>query len=88
MKKTKNAQNHEKRKVPCEVYSRIVGYMTPVQRWNDGKLQEFAERKTFDRAIDATGDAQRSVFDVGVFRVAGTRMPDGVMYESLSSSSG
>lgn len=34
-------------KVPCEVYSRIVGYLRPTQNWNDGKRQEFAERKTF-----------------------------------------
>jgi anaerobic ribonucleoside-triphosphate reductase len=35
-------------KVPCEVYSRIVGYMRPVKAWNAGKRQEFVERKTFD----------------------------------------
>jgi len=34
-------------KVPCEVYSRIVGYLRPVQAWNKGKQQEFAERRTF-----------------------------------------
>lgn len=34
-------------KVPCEVYSRIVGYLRPVQNWNKGKQQEFAERQTF-----------------------------------------
>ena len=38
-------------KVPCDVYSRIVGYMTPTNRWNDGKKQEFADRVTFDRAV-------------------------------------
>jgi len=32
------------RKVPCEVYSRIVGYLRPVQNWNKGKQQEFIER--------------------------------------------
>lgn len=31
----------------CEVYSRIVGYLRPVQQWNLGKQQEFEERKTF-----------------------------------------
>ena len=31
-----------------EVYSRITGYYRPVQNWNDGKLQEFKERKTYD----------------------------------------
>ena len=38
-------------KVPCDVYSRIVGYMTPTNRWNDGKRQEFTDRVTFDRAV-------------------------------------
>ena len=31
--------------VPCEVWSRIVGYYRPVQNWNIGKRQEFKERK-------------------------------------------
>ena len=37
----------DKRYVPCEVYSRIVGYLTPVQQWNEGKRQEFRERKPY-----------------------------------------
>jgi len=32
--------------IPCEVYSRVVGYYRPVQSWNVGKRQEFKERKT------------------------------------------
>jgi len=31
----------------CEVYSRIVGYLRPVQQWNIGKVQEFNERKEY-----------------------------------------
>jgi hypothetical protein len=34
-------------RVPCEVYSRIVGYLRPVQNWNRGKQQEFVERRMF-----------------------------------------
>ncbi len=34
----------------AEVYSRITGYYRPVQNWNDGKSQEFRERKTYDIA--------------------------------------
>ncbi|MBQ2083655.1 MAG: ribonucleoside triphosphate reductase [Firmicutes bacterium] len=30
-----------------EVYSRITGYYRPVQNWNDGKTQEFKDRKTY-----------------------------------------
>ena len=38
------------KKVPCEIYSRIVGYMRPVKSWNKGKQQEFKDRLTFDKA--------------------------------------
>ena len=31
-----------------EVYSRITGYYRPVQNWNDGKSQEFKQRKEYD----------------------------------------
>jgi ribonucleoside-triphosphate reductase (formate) len=31
----------------CEVYSRIVGYLRPVSQWNDGKREEFKQRKNF-----------------------------------------
>ena len=31
-----------------EVYSRITGYYRPVQNWNDGKSQEYKDRKTYD----------------------------------------
>ena len=33
---------------PTETYSRITGYYRPVKNWNDGKLQEFKDRKTYD----------------------------------------
>jgi len=32
---------------PAEVYSRITGYYRPVQNWNDGKAQEFQDRKVY-----------------------------------------
>ena len=31
-----------------EVYSRITGYYRPVRNWNDGKAQEFKERKEYN----------------------------------------
>ncbi|PIP18262.1 MAG: ribonucleoside triphosphate reductase, partial [Parcubacteria group bacterium CG23_combo_of_CG06-09_8_20_14_all_35_6] len=34
-------------KQPCEVYSRVVGYLRPVSQWHAGKQQEFKERKVF-----------------------------------------
>lgn len=40
-------QAQVKLRVPCEVYSRIVGYLRPVQNWHQGKQQEFKERRVF-----------------------------------------
>jgi len=34
-------------KQKCEVYSRVVGYIRPVQQWNEGKQAEFEDRKEF-----------------------------------------
>ena len=31
-----------------EVYSRVVGYLRPVQNWNKGKKAEYSMRKTFN----------------------------------------
>lgn len=31
----------------CEVYSRVVGYLRPVQQWNDGKQLEYQKRKEY-----------------------------------------
>jgi len=32
---------------PCEIYSRVVGYLRPVQQWNDGKICEFHQRTCY-----------------------------------------
>jgi len=34
-------------KQPCEVYSRVVGYIRPVQQWHASKQEEFRQRKEF-----------------------------------------
>ncbi len=39
-----------------EVYSRITGYYRPVQNWNDGKSQEFKDRKTYRPDISCPPD--------------------------------
>jgi anaerobic ribonucleoside-triphosphate reductase len=36
-----------------EVYSRVVGYIRPVQQWNKGKQAEFKDRKEF--VVQASG---------------------------------
>ena len=42
-------------KQPCEVYSRIVGYLRPLSQWNVGKKQEFKEREEYK--VKAAGAA-------------------------------
>jgi len=37
----------ENKRTRCEVYSRVVGYLRPVNQWNKGKQQEFSDRQMF-----------------------------------------
>lgn len=54
-----------------EVYSRITGYYRPVKNWNDGKLQEFKERKVYDvehshvskEAVHETASEEQHIFE-------------------------
>jgi len=50
---------------PAEVYSRITGYYRPVQNWNDGKSQEYKERKVYsilDRQQRKQAESQPMLF--------------------------
>ena len=38
---------------PCEVYSRVVGFLRPVEQWNKGKQAEFAMREHYDKVVKA-----------------------------------
>ncbi len=40
-------ENCPKCKEPCEIYSRVVGYLRPVKQWNKGKQAEFGLRKVY-----------------------------------------
>ncbi|WP_041605913.1 anaerobic ribonucleoside-triphosphate reductase [Halothermothrix orenii] len=42
----------EKKRQKCEVYSRVVGFLTPVSQWNKGKKEEFKDRLTYDKILD------------------------------------
>ena len=50
-----------------EVYSRITGYYRPVQNWNDGKLQEYANRTEYDVAHSVLKRPARSVVTLSNF---------------------
>lgn len=41
----------EQKTMECEIYSRVVGYLRPVNQWNKGKQQEYTDRKTFDMQV-------------------------------------
>jgi ribonucleoside-triphosphate reductase len=50
-----------------EVYSRVVGYLRPVEQWNDGKQAEFGQRRTFrigqTAASDSPGESRMLEYD-------------------------
>ncbi|MBQ7488622.1 MAG: ribonucleoside triphosphate reductase, partial [Clostridia bacterium] len=54
-----------------EVYSRITGYYRPVQNWNDGKAQEFKDRKVYNigRSV-LTHQGPRMSFDDAAMEAA------------------
>jgi len=37
----------QKTRTKCAVWSRVVGYLRPVSHWNEGKVAEFNDRKSF-----------------------------------------
>ena len=45
----------------CEVYSRVVGYLRPVEQWNTGKKAEYSERVPFKgpepRTVEVDADS-------------------------------
>ena len=63
IEQTPEAPNEDQR-VPCEVYSRIVGYVRPVRNWNKGKKQEFTERQTY-RVGDGDAPSDSAPGDAG-----------------------
>jgi anaerobic ribonucleoside-triphosphate reductase len=52
----------------CEVYTRIVGYLRPVQQWHKGKQSEYKDRKSyqFERAVNRDQQEKVLVVDVKI----------------------
>ncbi len=63
-----------------EVYSRITGYYRPVQNWNEGKTQEFFDRKVYSVADDGS-ESKNILF-------ASTTCPNCVQAEKLLTMAG
>jgi len=36
-----------KKRTRTEIFSRVVGFLTPISQWNKGKQEEWKDRKTF-----------------------------------------
>ncbi|WP_041607832.1 anaerobic ribonucleoside-triphosphate reductase [Halobacteroides halobius] len=49
------SSNNEER-TRCQTYSRVVGFITPTENWNKGKLEEFEDRVTYDQALETASE--------------------------------
>ena len=84
----------------AEVYSRITGYYRPVKNWNDGKSQEYKERKTYNiensvlshegpRSQAASDDAcSTNILSDGLYLFASATCPNCKIAESLLGKAG
>ncbi len=52
--------SNNKKRQKCEVYSRVVGFLTPVSQWNKGKKEEFKDRQTYDRVLKDTEEVKKA----------------------------
>ena len=64
----------------AEVYSRITGYYRPVQNWNDGKTQEYKDRKVYNIETSTLNKKQE---ENGVMLFATKTCPNCRIAESL-----
>ena len=84
-----------------EVYSRITGYYRPVKNWNDGKAQEYKERKVYNietsvlthkgpktEDCDCQKDEQAALLADGVYLFASATCPNCKIAEALLSKAG
>lgn len=46
----KEIERTEEGRTPCEVYTRVMGYIRPVSGYNPGKRSEFYGRKYFEES--------------------------------------
>ena len=70
-KQTNNSKANKKCTGEMEIYSRVVGYYSPLSNWHSGKREEFYMRKTFkldkeqeEETTDECLDSDVSIFTV------------------------
>ncbi|HCB52204.1 TPA: hypothetical protein DEP21_06675 [Patescibacteria group bacterium] len=54
-----NKEGQEIKRTPCQVYTRVMGYLRPVSHYNTGKKSEFYSRKYFNEAKTANSEFVR-----------------------------
>ena len=64
-----------------EVYSRITGYYRPVKNWNDGKSQEYKDRKSYDLKYSTDPKVKKEKCKNGVFLFGTKTCPNCKMAE-------
>jgi len=43
----------ESKRQKCEIFSRVVGYISPISQWNPGKKSEYEDRKTYNNKLES-----------------------------------
>ncbi len=51
----------QKKRQKCEIYSRVVGFLSPISQWNVGKKAEFEDRKTYDQQLKYTEEKNTKI---------------------------
>lgn len=46
---------NNKKRTSCEIYSRVVGFYSPLSMWNRGKKEEFKDRKNYNSVLKKEG---------------------------------
>ena len=67
----------------AEVYSRITGYYRPVKNWNDGKAQEYKQRKSYDMKCSKKKVAKKDKSEDGIYLFGTKTCPNCKMAQKL-----
>ncbi len=54
-----NKKGEEIHRTPCQVFTRVMGYLRPVNNFHIGKKSEFYSRKYFDEGTTANSNFVR-----------------------------
>ena len=60
-----NEKGQTIQRTPCEVYTRVMGYLRPAKQYNIGKKSEFYSRKYFKESQIANSEFMRKFSGVG-----------------------